>query len=206
MSKTVRIGVMPGRINEFAVEESTTLREALAIAELDASGYEVKADGVKVENLDQTVGSTSLILLAKQVKGNASVRIGVMPGRINEFAVEGSTTFRQALEIAELDASGYEVKADGVKVENLDAEIGSTSLILLAKQVKGNSSVRIGVMPGRINEFAIEPPVTFREALQIAELDPSGYEVKADGVKIEDLDREIGSTSLILLAKQVKGN
>ena len=41
----------------------------------------------------------------------------------------------------------------------------------------------------------------------MAELNPSGYDVEVDGVKIEDLNTPITeSTNLILLAKQVKGN
>lgn len=66
------------------------------------------------------------------------VRVGVMPGKISEYAVSASTTFKELLEIADLDPTGYEVKSDGYKVENLDEQIGDTALVLLAKQVKGN--------------------------------------------------------------------
>ena len=208
VEKTIKVGVMPGRITELVVDSNQSFREVLALAELDSSGYEVKADGTKVENLDASVGGTNLILLAKQVKGNSrTVKIGVMPGRITELAVEPSTTFAEAIALAELDSNGYEVKADGTKVEDLNAPVGSTNLILLAKQVKGNSrTVKIGVMPGRITELAVEDSTTFAEAIALAELDSAGYEVKADGTKVDDLNAPVGSTNLILLAKQVKGN
>ena len=68
--KTVRIGQMPGRINEYAVNENMTITEALSIAGLDVNGYEVKVDGSKVTDMNALVGSANLILLAKQVKGN----------------------------------------------------------------------------------------------------------------------------------------
>jgi sulfur carrier protein ThiS len=204
--KTVRVGVMPGRINEFAVEETQSVQEILAIAELDASGYEVKVDGNKVTDLNQPVGDANLILLTKMIKGNGLVRVGVMPGRINEYAVEETQTVQEVLELAELDPSGYEVKADGNKVTDLNQPVGTASLILLTKMIKGNGLVRIGVMPGRINEYALEESTTFRQALETAELDASGYEVKADGAKVTDLDNTIGSTSLILLTKMIKGN
>lgn len=205
--KTVRVGVMPGRINEFAVEVGTPVSAVLELADLSSTGFEIKVDG-QVASVDTVVtNDTNLILLAKQVKGNATVRIGVMPGRINEFALDETTTVREALQIAELSAEGFEVKADGAKVTDLDAPIGSTSLLLLAKQVKGNSgTVRIGVMPGRISEFAIDGSTSFADALALAELSATGFEVKADGTKVEDLNQPIGTTSLILLAKQVKGN
>lgn len=213
--KTVRVGVMPGRINEYAVEVGTSIADVIALAELDATGYDVKVDGEKVTDLKGTTvtESTNLILLAKQVKGNSgvkTVRVGVMPGRINEYAVEVGQSIKSVLELAQLDATGYDVKVDGEKVTDLESAVvtSSTNLILLAKQVKGNSTrtVRIGVMPGRINEYALDGETTFAEALQIAELDANGYEVKADGNKVTDLNQPIGSTNLILLAKQVKGN
>lgn len=138
MSRTVKVGIMPGRINEFAVEPTQSVADVLALAELNSTGYEVKADGTKVTDLNQPVGEANLILLTKQVKGNATVKIGMMPGRINEFALEPTTTYGEALSIAELNTDGYEVKADGTKVTDLNAPIGSTQLILLTKQVKGN--------------------------------------------------------------------
>jgi hypothetical protein len=74
------------------------------------------------------------------VKGNADrvIKVGKMPGRLQDIAVDSSTTYAEALEIAEVDASGYEVKADGTKVTDLDAPVGSTNLVLLTKMVKGN--------------------------------------------------------------------
>ncbi len=73
MEKMLRVGIMPGRINEFAVEEGMKISEVLALADMDATGYDVKVDGVKCENPDNTTvtSNTNLVLLAKQVKGNA---------------------------------------------------------------------------------------------------------------------------------------
>lgn len=142
MEKTIRVGMMPGRINEYAVETGTSVADVLALAELNASGYDVKVDGEKVDPSTAVVTeTTSLILLARQVKGNVdkTVRVGMMPGRINEFAVEVGTSVSDVLELAELNASGYDVKVDGVKVNPSNAVVtDTTSLILLAKQVKGN--------------------------------------------------------------------
>lgn len=141
----------------------------------------------------------------------AQVKVGVMPGRLEEFAVENGITIRELLEIADINHSGYDVKVDGVKVTDLDGTTvsDSTRLVLLVKQVKGNSGgqVKIGVMPGRLNEFALEIGITVAEALQLAELDPTGYDVKVDGVKVDPNTATITeSTNLILLVKQVKGN
>ena len=96
-AKTIKVGTMPGRIEEFAVEVGSTVGSVLALAGLDATGFEVKVDGVRVTDLDGTKVSegTNAILLAKQVKGNANgfVKIGSMPGRIEEFALAPETTY-----------------------------------------------------------------------------------------------------------------
>ena len=140
MERTVRVGVMPGRINEFVVDENTTIGELLNIAELDPSGFDVKVDGTKVTDFSRPVGTANLVLLAKQVKGNAerTVRVGVMPGRINEFVVDDTTSIGELLALAELDPSGFDVKVDGTKVTDFSKTVGSANLVLLAKQVKGN--------------------------------------------------------------------
>lgn len=210
--KTVKVGTMPGRINEFSVQEGASIASVLELAELSATGFEVKVDSISVTDLNGTfvTSSTNLVLLAKQVKGNAGgvVKIGVMPGRINEYALDGSTTIAQALEQAGLDPKGFEVKVDSVTATNFDAQIGDANLILLAKQVKGNAGgvVKIGVMPGRINEYALPGETTIAEALATADLDKSGFEVKVDSVTVTNFDAPIGDANLILLAKLVKGN
>ena len=142
MEKTIRVGVRPGRISEYVVGEGTTISELLALADLNPTGFDVKVDGAKVTNFDNALPSTaSLVLLAKRVKGNAGglVRIGVMPGRINEFAIEEGQTVGQALDMADLDPTGFEVKVDGNRVELSHVITEETNLILLAKLVKGNA-------------------------------------------------------------------
>ena len=69
MEKTVRVGMMPGKINEFVVEDNTTIEKMLQLAELNPTGYDVKIDGNKVEDLTATIDDANLILLVKQVKG-----------------------------------------------------------------------------------------------------------------------------------------
>lgn len=70
--KTVRVGIMPGRISEYVIEEGSSIKDLLLLAELNESGYDVKVDGEKITDISGTpvTSSTNLVLLAKQVKGN----------------------------------------------------------------------------------------------------------------------------------------
>jgi len=117
-----------------------TLKEVIELAGLDAQGFEVKVDGT-VKSLDSVVAEgDNLVLLVKQIKGNADgvIKIGVMPGRIQEIAVTAGTTIKEAIELAGLDSNGFEIKVDG-SVVGVDYTIKSSdNLVLLVKQIKGN--------------------------------------------------------------------
>lgn len=138
MERIIKVGKMPGRIQELVVSQEMKISEVLEIAELDAEGYDIKADGEKV-NMDDVANGYNTILLVKQVKGNQEkiVKVGKMPGRITELAVDSGMTVLDLLTLAELDAEGYDIKADGEKV-SLDAEVNGFNTVLLVKQVKGN--------------------------------------------------------------------
>jgi putative ubiquitin-RnfH superfamily antitoxin RatB of RatAB toxin-antitoxin module len=141
MEKIIKVGQMPGRIVEVAVEVGSTVAQVLEIAGLDATGYQIKMDGVNA-TLETTITETSaLVLLAKLVKGNAEqlVKIGQMPGRIVEIVIDSEATIADAIELAGLTADGFQIKADGNTV-TLDDKVGTANLILLAKMVKGNKT------------------------------------------------------------------
>lgn len=139
MEKMIKIGVMPGRIQEVVCENGATIRELLVISDLDSTGYEIKVDG-SVVSLDHQIGDNdNLVLLVKQIKGNAGViKVGIMPGRIQEVAFTDGMSINDVLEVAGLDKAGYEIKVDG-NVVNGDYQIDERdNLILLVKQIKGN--------------------------------------------------------------------
>lgn len=69
MTNILKVGVMPGRIQEIAVDETVTIEDALALADLTAEGFEVKLDGTPVTDLT-AIASGNVLLLTKKVKGN----------------------------------------------------------------------------------------------------------------------------------------
>ena len=66
------------------------------------------------------------------------IKVGVFPGKVDEFVVENGTTVREALELAGISVSAeQEVKVDGVATD-YNAEIPSTaSMVLVTKRIKG---------------------------------------------------------------------
>ena len=134
----VKIGTMPGRINEYALEDGAKVKEALEVAGLTSSGYQIKVNGNEATE-DTQLSPDDLVLLVKQIKGNAelTVKVGTMPGRINEYIVNDGAKVSDVLQIAELSASGYQIKINGNEATE-DTLLQDSDLILLVKQIKGN--------------------------------------------------------------------
>ena len=74
------------------------------------------------------------------------------------------------------------------------------------KKIKGNSStLKVGIMPGKLTEITLLPNTTAFEAFDIAELDVTGYELRLDGEKI-DGDCTVNNGKLLVAMKKIKGN
>ena len=67
--KTLKVGVMPGKLTEIVIQEETTAFEAFDLAEIDVTGYEIRLDGEKIDG-ETVVNGGNLLLGAKKIKGN----------------------------------------------------------------------------------------------------------------------------------------
>ena len=212
-AQTLKVGTMPGVLTELVYEPYMTVKQVLELANLNPSGYEIKLDGVTV-SLDTVIQlGANLLVLVKQIKGNLggngmqTIKVGQMPGILKELVVSAGMTVKQVLELAELDANGYEIKLDGVTV-TLDATLSPTSsLLVLVKQIKGNvQTIKVGQMPGILKELVVESGMTVGKVLELAELDANGYEIKLDGVTVSPTSTLSSTSALLVLVKQIKGN
>ena len=68
----IKVGVMPGRLQEVVYEEGTTARELLEMAGVEVSNHEIRLDGNKI-GLDEEINGGNLLVAMKMIKGNASV-------------------------------------------------------------------------------------------------------------------------------------
>ena len=67
--KTLKVGVMPGKLTEIVLGYETTAFEAFDIAEIDVTGYELRLDGEKIDG-DCVVNEGSLLIAMRRIKGN----------------------------------------------------------------------------------------------------------------------------------------
>lgn len=70
--------------------------------------------------------------------GHITVRVGQLPGQINEFALNGNRTVADACAVAGLDPDGFEVRVNSQHAE-LDTPLNNGDIVLLVREVKGNS-------------------------------------------------------------------
>ena len=133
----IKVGVMPGKLTEVVAEEGTKVKEIFTLAEIDIEGYELRLDGEKVKEYDE-VQSGSLLVAMKKIKGNSStLKVGVMPGKLTEIAIQPETTAFEAFDIAEIDVTGYELRLDGEKIDG-DCTVNNGNLLVAMKKIKGN--------------------------------------------------------------------
>ena len=134
-----------------------------------------------------------------------TVKVGRLPGKIEEIALNGGRSVADALEAFELDAEGYEIRVNG-SPSDFDTELSDGDTVLLVKKIKGNQEfVRIGKLPGKIEEYAFEDGSTIEDALETAGLDFEGYEVRLNGSPA-DMDDYVSDGDTVLLVKKIKGN
>ena len=134
-----------------------------------------------------------------------NIKVGVMPGKLVEVVAEEGTKVKEIFALAEINTEGYELRLDGEKVKEYD-EVQSGNLLVAMKKIKGNSStLKVGVMPGKLTEITLLPNTTAFEAFEIAEIDVTGYELRLDGEKI-DGDCTVNGGNLLVAMKKIKGN
>lgn len=139
----LKVGMMPGKLTEVAIEEGTKVGEAFSIAGVSVDNHDVRLDGDKVR-LDDEITSGSLLVATKQIKGNAgTIKVGMMPGKLTEVAYQGGETVGDLFRLADVSIDNHDVRLDGEKV-SIDTVVNSGALLVATKQIKGNCDSNCG--------------------------------------------------------------
>lgn len=196
---TVKVGVMPGRLSEVVVPEGISAREIFNLAEVTVSNHEVRLDG-NVIDIDTQIQEGKLLVAMKQIKGNANtIKVGTMPGRLQELEVAPGETARELFARAGITISNHEIRLDGGIVD-LDSTVSNGKLLVSMKQIKGNRTtystkctqeeveILLGVcLPAHIDEndieFEGEVAIIDKECLVSKDLFLSLYEVNFEEEK-----------------------
>ena len=133
----LKVGVMPGRLVEVIVEEGTTAREVFSIAGIEISNHEIRLDGEKIE-LNNVINEGRLLVAMKMIKGNAEIKVGVMPGKLVSVELHEGDRAHDVFERAGIEVSNHEIRLDGDKID-IDTAINNGNLLVAMKMIKGNA-------------------------------------------------------------------
>ena len=136
---TIKVGMMPGRLEEIVVEENTSARKIFELAGIEVSNHEIRLDGEKID-IDSNINSGNLLVAMKMIKGNMPViKVGMMPGRLESIEYTEGQFASEIFEKANIELSNHEIRLDGEKI-NIDTRISGGNLLVAMKMIKGNSS------------------------------------------------------------------
>ena len=183
--KTLKVGQMPGRLVEVAIQEGMTAREIFNLAEVEVSNHEIRLDGEKI-SLDTTINGGNLLVAMKMIKGNATLKVGQMPGRLTEIIVEEGLTAREAFGRVNVEIANHEIRLDGNKID-LDTVVSGGNLLVAMKMIKGNVEAYVSEYSTKEIEFltgCVMPTVIDKNQVT---------EITSDMVMILDfvLDKEV---------------
>jgi len=141
MSKIVKIGKMPGTLQDLALNDNATVADALSQAGISSTtGFEIRMNG-SVVTPETAVANNAIILLVAKIKGNCAitVKVGKMPGTLQTLAVEAGTTVAEILTMAGFTSiAGFEVRLSGAVVSGSSLVTEDNAIILLVAKIKGN--------------------------------------------------------------------
>ena len=136
----LKVGVMPGKLVEVAVEKGESARNIFELAGVEVSNHEIRLDGNKID-IDSCVNNGRLLVAMKMIKGNMpSIKVGGMPGRLTVVEYNRGESAKNLFEKANVEVSNHEIRLDGNKID-INDEINEGNLLVAMKMIKGNAKV-----------------------------------------------------------------
>ena len=184
--KTLKVGQMPGRLVEVAIQEGMTAREIFNLAEVEISNHEIRLDGEKI-SLDTNINGGNLLVAMKMIKGNASViKVGQMPGKLVEVTYQEGQRAIELFGLAGVELANHEIRLDGNKI-SADDRIEGGNLLVAMKMIKGNVEAYVSEYSTKEIEFltgCVMPTVIDKNQVT---------EITSDMVMVRDyvLDKEV---------------
>lgn len=123
---TVKVGVMPGKMTALFLDEGRTIADAIRVANIDPSGFDLKHNGRSTSDFNEIVMDNDTVFLVKRIKGNYGdeknyIAVGLKhDGCEDNYGVEEGTTVIEFLgtytEIS--DADDYDLFVNGEPVDS----------------------------------------------------------------------------------------
>lgn len=131
--KVARLGTA---VQEVALEAGQTVADALVAADLAVENEDIRVNNAAA-NESKVLSDGDIVTLVPKVKGGQKiVKVARLGTAVQEVAVNETATVQEALDAAGIEIENEDVRIDGHSSE-LNAQIGSGSLITIVPKVKG---------------------------------------------------------------------
>ena len=183
----IKVGMMPGRLVEVEVNEGLTASEIFEKANVEISNHEIRLDGEKIQ-LDTVINNGGLLVAMKMIKGNArTIKVGMMPGRLELVEIEGTETAYEVFEKANIAVSNHEIRLDGEKI-SMDTIINNGNLLVAMKMIKGNSDVYVSDCTEEEIEMLLDVAIPkMIDAKSVNKLNCNLVEINISGIEGESV-------------------
>ena len=134
----VKVGMVPGKVYTITLDEGTTVADAIRIAGLDPTGFELRVNSTVTENFNFPLSEGAQVFLTKKVKGNDKgfdlvqvkqdgLKIDVSP---EEVVIEsGSTRVKDVLKLADINIDNVAHVFVNGKDANMGTFVGKDALV-----------------------------------------------------------------------------
>ena len=134
---TVKVARLGTAVLEVALEDGSTVQNALDAASLVIGGSEEIRINESGSNLSDELDNGDIVTLVPKVKGGQkTVRVARLGSTVVEVAVADDANIQDALDAADVTLGNEDVRVDGRSVGTSD-RINSADLITIVPKVKG---------------------------------------------------------------------
>ena len=133
MSKTVKVAKLGSAVVSVFLADEATLAQAITAAGMSTDGFQVRVNG---RTPCETIKDGDMVTLVPAVKGGAeiTVKVAKLGSAIVEVLLSDGATVEDALEAADMDKDGFQVRVNGRTEYGV---LRSGDMITLVPAVKG---------------------------------------------------------------------
>lgn len=134
----VKIDNLSGDVKEVKIKDGASVAEIVEKAQINMEGLEIRFNGQLIDmDMQPENGDVLQLVKTSSIMDFITVRVGKLPGRIMDIALNGGRTVADALNGADLYSDGFEIRVNGAPAD-LEYNLANGDTVLLVKKITGN--------------------------------------------------------------------
>ena len=135
--KTIKVGVMPGKLQTIEIQEGDNAKALFERAGIEVSNHEIRLDGSKID-INDNITSGGLLVAMKKIKGNAEamyVAKGLFPSEVSTlFDIEEEIPTMLSLNEVEINGNVV-IIGNGTTIPYTTVELNMFNSVYILEEV-----------------------------------------------------------------------